>query len=69
MRKLLAWRPTPKQVSGLLGTVLLLSQAFNSGPEKPTLIAAALGLFLGTPVVMRFEEQQRKNNRNGHRDP
>lgn len=52
------WRPTGKQYSALVGTVILLSQTFSDRPEKPTLIAAALGLFIGTPIVMKLEERR-----------
>ena len=59
------WRPTGKQYSAGLGTVILLSQAFSERAEKPTLILAALGLFIGTPAVMKIDEilRQRENGK------
>jgi hypothetical protein len=54
----LTWRPSGKQVSAGLGALLLLSQAFNSGPEKPTLILVAGGLFIGTPIVKLLDEKK-----------
>lgn len=54
----LTWRPSGKQVSASLGALILLSQTFNAGPEKPTLILVAGGLFIGTPLVKLFEEKR-----------
>ena len=52
-------------MSAFVGAVILLSQAFSSGPEKPTLILVAGGLFIGTPLVKLLDEK-RNGNGDGH---
>jgi hypothetical protein len=62
------WRPSGKQYSAAVGTLILVSQAFSDRPEKPTLILAALGLFIGTPAVMKLDEVlQRRSNGEGEK--
>lgn len=56
---------TGKQYSAAVGTLILLSQTFSDRPEKPTLILAALGLFIGTPAVMKLDEIFQRRPPNG----
>jgi hypothetical protein len=63
----LRWRPTGKQVSAGLGALILLFQTFNSGPEKPTLILVAGGLFIGTPLVKLLDEKRNGDGDSDHR--
>lgn len=56
------WKVTGKQYSAAVGTLILVSQAFSDGAEKPTLILAALGLFIGTPAVMKLDEVFQKRH-------
>lgn len=62
------WRPSGKQYSAAVGTLILVSQAFSDRPEKPTLILAALGLFVGAPAVMKLDEAIRRRSGNGKGD-